>query len=53
MSIAPSSSPQELEYAWEVATLYSPQGDWSEEEYLSLTDSTNRLIELADGRLEF
>lgn len=43
----------EVEYAWQLATLYPPQGQWSENEYLSLTDSTNKLIELVDGRLEF
>jgi len=40
-------------YAWEVATLYPLQGHWSEAEYLSLTESTNKLIELVGGRLEF
>jgi Uma2 family endonuclease len=39
--------------AWEVATLFPAQGDWSEEEYLRLTDETNRRIEFTDGRLEF
>ena len=48
-----SSVSEEPEYAWEVATLFPSQGDWGEEAYLSLTDSTNKLIELADGRLEF
>ncbi|MCC6626148.1 MAG: Uma2 family endonuclease [Chloroflexi bacterium] len=28
------------------------QGSWTEEQYLRLTDRTNRLIELLDGRLE-
>lgn len=40
-------------YAWEVATLFPEQGEWSEEEYLRLTDGTNRRIEFTDGRLEF
>jgi Uma2 family endonuclease len=44
---------QEPEYAWEVATLYPQQGDWSEEAYLELTDRANRRIEYTDGRLEF
>lgn len=48
--IIPSSEP---EYAWEVATLYPPQGQWTESEYLDLTDHAERRIELADGRLEF
>ena len=38
--------------AWEVATLFPEQGDWSESEYLSLTDDTNRLVEFTDGRIE-
>jgi Uma2 family endonuclease len=36
-----------------VATLYPEQGEWSEEEYLELTDHTNRRIEFTDGRLVF
>jgi Uma2 family endonuclease len=53
MSTAHSSLPSEPDYAWEVATLYPEQGEWSEEEYIRLTDGTNRRIEFADGRLEF
>jgi Uma2 family endonuclease len=53
MSSAAQITPQEPEYAWEVATLYPAQGYWSEEEYLHLTDSTKRRIELSGGRLEF
>ena len=41
------------EWAWEIATMYPAQGDWTEAEYLNLTDSTNRLIEFTDGYLEF
>jgi len=52
MSIAPYNT-DGLEWAWEIATMYPAQGQWSEEEYLNLTDSTNRLIEFSDGRLEF
>ncbi len=29
-----------------------PQGAWSDREYLWLTDHTNRLIELSDGRIQ-
>ncbi len=36
---------------WEIATLFPLQGQWSEQEYLSI--NTNRLIELSDGQLEF
>lgn len=52
MSAGPSFSP-DADYAWEVATLFPPQGFWSEDAYLDLTDETNRRIELVDGRLEF
>ena len=51
MSTFPQSS--EADYVWEVATLFPEQGEWSEEEYLRLTDGTNRRIEYTDGRLEF
>lgn len=50
MPLTPS---QEPEYAWELATLYPEQGEWSEEEFLDLTDHSNRRIEFTDGRLEF
>lgn len=53
MSTSPSSLSAEGNYAWEVATLFPEQGRWSEAAYLDLTDSTNRRIELVDGRLEF
>ena len=53
MSSMPLTPSQEPEYAWEVATLYPEQGEWSEEEYLELTDRANRRIEFTDGRLEF
>ncbi len=51
MSTVPLSS--EPDYAWEVATLFPEQGEWSEEEYLELTDHSNRRIEFTEGRLEF
>lgn len=41
------------EYAWELATLYPEQGEWSEEDYLELTDRAKRRIEFTEGRLEF
>ena len=53
MSTVPSSHSEDADYAWEVATLFPEQGEWSEEEYLRLTDGTNRRIEFTDGRLEF
>lgn len=53
MSSIPLTPSHEPEYAWEVATLYPPQGEWSEKAYLGLTDHAERRIELANGRLEF
>jgi len=38
----------EPEPAWEIATLFPPQGAWSEGDYLTL--DTNRLVELGNGR---
>jgi len=38
------------EPAWDIALLFPPQGQWTEEEYLAL--DTNRMIELVDGCLE-
>jgi Uma2 family endonuclease len=46
----PRSRPGEP--AWELATLYPPQGSWSETEYLALTDS-RKGIEYVNGCLEF
>jgi Uma2 family endonuclease len=53
MSSIPATPSHEPEYAWEIATLYPEQGEWSEEEYLELTDHHNRRIEYTEGRLEF
>lgn len=39
----------EPEPAWDVAKLFPPQGQWTESEYLRLTESTNKLVELTDG----
>lgn len=38
--------------AWDVALLYPPQGQWSEEQYLTLTDHARRLVEYTDGQIE-
>jgi Uma2 family endonuclease len=43
--IAPGPEP-----AWEIAYLFPRQGEWTEEEYLSL--DTNYLVELDDGTIE-
>jgi len=42
----------EPEFSIQIAELLPAQGDWSEEGYLWLTDSTNRLIEFTNGRIE-
>lgn len=53
MTSLPITTSDGLEPVWDIATLYPSQGDWTEEDYLELTDSTKRLIEFTDGRLEF
>ena len=40
------------QWAQELATLLPAQGDWSEADYLWLTEHTNRLVEYHDGQLE-
>ena len=40
----------EPEPAWDVARLFPPQGQWSEEDYFAL--DTNRLVEFSDGFIE-
>ena len=37
---------------WEVAYLFPTQGNWSEEDYLWLSEQTNRLVEYPDGYIE-
>ena len=37
------------EPAWEIAYLFPAQGAWSEDDYLSLTEGTNHLVEFSDG----
>lgn len=51
MSTVPYSAFKEPEPAWDVAKLFPPQGQWTEGEYLRLTESTNKLVELTDGNL--
>lgn len=48
----PSHPPVVGQPAWDVALLYPPQGQWSEEQYLSLTDHSRRLVEYTDGQIE-
>jgi Uma2 family endonuclease len=45
MSVIPPS-----ELCLDVAKLFPPKGQWSEQEYLAL--DTNRLVELSDGSIE-
>jgi Uma2 family endonuclease len=40
----------EPEPAWDVARLFPPQGQWSEEDYFAL--DTNRLVEFSEGFIE-
>ncbi len=46
----PDREAAEPEPAWDIARLFPPQGQWSEEDYLGL--DTNRLVELSDGFIE-
>lgn len=43
-------SGQRGEPAWDVALLFPPQGEWTEEEYLGL--DTRHMVELSDGCVE-
>jgi Uma2 family endonuclease len=45
-----STSPREYRRA--MLELLPPQGEWSEDEYLWLTDRTNRPVEFSDGSIE-
>jgi Putative restriction endonuclease len=40
------------EPAWEVALLFPAQGEWSEDDYLWLTDHTRGMVEFTDGHVE-
>ena len=46
----PDREAAEPEPAWDIARLFPPQGQWSEEDYFAL--DTNRLVELSDGFIE-
>jgi len=52
--VASEPAPNQLqpEPAWEIASLFPLQGQWTSAEYLSLTKSTNRLVEFNRGRIE-
>src|SRR5262245_34574094 len=38
--------------AWEIVPLLPVQGEWSEEDYLWLSNHSNHLVEFSDGRVE-
>jgi len=47
-----TSLPSTPEWKDLLEDILPPQGNWSEEEYLVLTDHRNRLVEFTDGFLE-
>lgn len=54
MSAASGSTSEFSPRAWKdfLFDVMPRQGAWTEEQYLAMTDHTNRLIEFTDGRLE-
>jgi len=52
MTLVHSKSRSNHEPAWDIARLYPEQGQWEEGDYLALTETTNKLVELCDGRIE-
>jgi len=48
----PTELPSTQEWKDVLEQILPPQGDWSEEEYLVLTDHRNRMVEFTDGLLE-
>lgn len=53
MSSIPPTDYDTAQPEWNIPTLFPPQGSWSEEEYLGLTESTNKLVEFTNGQIEF
>jgi len=47
-----TESPSAQEWKEVLEQILPPQGEWTEEEYLVLTDHRNRLVEFTDGFLE-
>ena len=47
-----AQEPSTEQWVHDLASLLPAQGDWSEADYLWLTQHTNRLVEYGDGRLE-
>jgi Uma2 family endonuclease len=52
MTIAEAPKSRRGEPAWDIARLFPEQGEWSEEEYLALTNGTNHLVEFSNGFVE-
>lgn len=49
---APCHPPVDGQPAWDIALLFPPQGQWTEAEYLSLTEETNWRVEYSAGVIE-
>jgi Uma2 family endonuclease len=45
-------TPSKPEPAWDIARLFPEQGFLDEDDYLQLTDHTNRMAEFTDGKIE-
>lgn len=52
MSTVPRTGSDMSELTWDVATLFPPQGQWTDGDYLNLTNDLTQLVELADGHLD-
>jgi len=52
MRTIPTTPVDHAEPAWEVALLFPAQGQWSEDDYLRLTEYTRHLVEFRDGHIE-
>lgn len=50
--MSPSIPSQIGDPTWEIADWFPRQGFWTEHDYLELTESSNRLVELENGKLE-
>jgi Uma2 family endonuclease len=46
------ASPGLPQPAWAIATLFPPQGEWTDAAYLSFTEPLGQLVELVDGSIE-
>ena len=51
MTVTRTPPPARPRLTWDVARLYPEQGYWEESDYLELTQSGNRMVELSDGCL--